>query len=71
MEVWDFGKEDTPIMLQLKKLRIDSCEKLKSMSAQLCRSTTLEELGISYCPIIRENCRKMYSLPNIIIHFFT
>lgn len=58
-EEWDFGNEDNiTIMPQLKTLKISNCSKLKSVPDQLLRSTTLEELWISQCPILEERFKK-------------
>ncbi|KAH9718585.1 hypothetical protein KPL71_022280 [Citrus sinensis] len=75
-EEWHFGEEDNiTVMPQLNSLKIENCSKLKSLPDQLLRRTTLENLEIKKCPIVKERFRrytrddwsKINHIPNILI----
>ena len=61
MEKWDYGtaiKGEIIIMPRLSSLQILRCLKLKALPDHLLQKTTLQELWISGCPILKERCRK-------------
>ncbi|GKV42022.1 hypothetical protein SLEP1_g49480 [Rubroshorea leprosula] len=62
-EEWDYGsrgEEDIKIMPRLSSLAIFECEKLKMLPDSILQSATLQNLEISWSPVISSRCKGEY-----------